>query len=78
MQSGKAPGLDSFPVEYYKLYNDILVPVFIKVYSESVSQLLNTLNESVISNVDYKILTKVLAMQLENVVSWIYNRQILF
>ena len=90
MQSGKAPGLDGFPVEYYKLYIDILAPVLTKVYSESLSlgQLSNTLNESVISiilkkdkdsldpasyrpislaNVDYKILTKVLAMRLENV-----------
>lgn len=96
MQSGKAPGLDGFPVEYYKLYIDILVPVLTKVYSESLSvgQLPDTLNESVISiilkkgrdsldpasyrpislaNVDYKILTKVLAMRLENVVPCIVD-----
>ena len=96
MQSGKTPGLDGFPVEYYKLYLDILAPDLTKVYSESLSlgQLPNTLNESIIfiilkedkdslgpasyrpislANVDYKILTKVLTMQLENVIPCIVD-----
>ena len=96
MQSGRASGNDGFPVEYYKLYIDILAPILTKVYSESLSigQLPNTLNESVISvilkkgkdsldpasyrpislaNVDYKILTKVLAIRLENIVPCIMH-----
>ena len=96
MQSGRASGNDGFPVEYYKLYIDILAPILTKVYSESLSigQLPNTLNESVISvilkkgkdsldpasyrpislaNVDYKILTKVLAIRLEKIVPCIIH-----
>ena len=44
MQSGKASGIDGFPVEYYKLYIDILAPVLTKIYSGSLSvgQLPNT------------------------------------
>lgn len=38
MQSGKAPGLDGFPVEYYKLYIDILAPGLTEVYSESAAK----------------------------------------
>ena len=90
MKPGKSPGLDGFPVEYYKKHIYILAPVLTAVYSESLSQgqLPNTFNEALISlilkkhkdpldpgsfrpvsliNVDCKVLTKVLAMRLENI-----------
>lgn len=96
IQSGKAPGLDGFPVEYYMVYIDNLAPVLTEVYSESLAagQLPNTFNESVISvilkkgkdsldpssylpislaNVDYKILTKVLAIHLEKIIPYIID-----
>lgn len=31
MKTGKSPGLDGFPVEYYKKYIDILAPILHKV-----------------------------------------------
>lgn len=51
MQTGKAPGLDGFPVEYYKQFIDILAPVLTDVYYEALEtgHLPTTLNESVIS-----------------------------
>ncbi|KAF7643269.1 hypothetical protein LDENG_00242520 [Lucifuga dentata] len=90
MKPGKSPGLDGFPVEYYKNYIDILAPVLTQIYSESflVGQLPPIVNQAVISiilkkgkdplnpasyrpislaGVDYKILIKVLAMRLENI-----------
>lgn len=35
MRNGKSPGLDGFPIEYYKEYIDILVPVLKEVYNEA-------------------------------------------
>lgn len=90
MNTGKSPGNDGFPAEYYKEYIDILAPVLVKVYQEAFEKgrLPSTFNEALISlipkkdkditdpsnfrpisllNVDCKILTKVLALRLQQV-----------
>lgn len=96
MKTGKSPGLDDFPVEYYKKYNDILSPILCEVYLEAFETgcLPSTFNNALISlipkkdrdtsapssfrpvsllNVNYKILTKTLALRLENVTTDIIN-----
>ena len=35
MKNGKSPGLDGFPIEYYKAFTDVLAPILTKVYSEA-------------------------------------------
>lgn len=90
MNTGKSPGNDGFPAEYYKEYIDILAPVLVKVYQEAFEKgyVPPTFNEALISlipkkdrditdpanfrpisllNVDSKILTKVLALRLQQV-----------
>lgn len=35
MQSGKAPGPDGFPIEFYKKFSDLLNPLLVAVYKEA-------------------------------------------
>ena len=35
MQTGRAPGSDGLPADFYKLYRDILAPVLLDLYEES-------------------------------------------
>ncbi|KAF7653626.1 hypothetical protein LDENG_00080770 [Lucifuga dentata] len=51
MKMGKSPGMDGFPIEYYKKFLDILVPILMKVYLEAfnLESLPNTFNEALIS-----------------------------
>ena len=35
MKAGKSPGMDGFPVEYYKQYIDIFAPILKEVYNEA-------------------------------------------
>lgn len=35
MKTGKSPGVDGFPAEYYKQYIDILAPILKDVYNEA-------------------------------------------
>ena len=35
MKTGKSPGIDGFPAEYYKHHIDILAPKLLEVYNES-------------------------------------------
>lgn len=35
MKTGKSPGVDGFPVEYYEKYIDILAPILHKMYFEA-------------------------------------------
>ena len=37
MKTGKSPGLDGFPVEYYKEYIDFLAPILLEVYEEALT-----------------------------------------
>lgn len=56
MKSGKSPGLDGFPVEYYKQYIDILAPLLQEVYNEAfkLGSLPSTFNEALISVIPKK------------------------
>lgn len=56
MKSGKSPGLDGFPVEYYKKYIDILAPILHKVYMEAFerSSIPGTFNDALISLIPKK------------------------
>ncbi|KAA0701525.1 LINE-1 reverse transcriptase -like protein [Triplophysa tibetana] len=51
MQSGKCPGPDGFPTEFYKTFCDRLAPVLIEMFNESLtlSKLPQTLNQASIS-----------------------------
>lgn len=90
MQSGKSPGPDGYPIEFYKKFQHKLAPVLIDMYNESFSDLNlpPTLTQAFISlilkkdrdplscssyrpisllNVDFKLLSKMLALRLETV-----------
>lgn len=90
MQSGKCPGPDGYPVEFYKTFLNKLAPILLDMYNESfnLSKLPQTLNQASISlilkrdkdpldcssyrpisllNVDFKLLSKLLAVRLESV-----------
>lgn len=56
MKNGKSPGLDGFPIEYYKKYIDILAPVLHKVYLEAleIGSLPGTFNDALISLIPKK------------------------
>lgn len=56
MKTGKSPGTDGFPVEYYKQYMDILIPVLTKVFEEAFQAgfLPPSLNEALISLIPKK------------------------
>lgn len=56
MKNGKSPGLDGFPIEYYKKYIDILTPVLHKVYIEAleIGSLPCTFNDALISLIPEK------------------------
>lgn len=51
MQSGKCPGLDGYPVEFYRTFIDKLAPILIDMYNESfiLSKLPSTLTQASIS-----------------------------
>lgn len=51
MRTGKSPGLDGFPSEYYKKFIDKLAPILTEVYKESLSlgKMPDTFNEALIS-----------------------------
>lgn len=55
-KNGKSPGLDGFPIEYYKKYIDILAPVLHKVYLEAleIGSLPGTFNDALISLIPKK------------------------
>lgn len=38
MKSGKSPGLDGFPAEYYRKNTDIVAPLLTKVYTEVLAE----------------------------------------
>lgn len=90
MQSGKCPGPDGFPVEFYRCFQNKLALVLIDMFNESFMTVKfpPTLNQASISlilkkdkdplscssyrpisllNVDFKILSKMLALRLETV-----------
>lgn len=96
LQSGKAPGPDGFPSEFFKAFSDKLIPLLCAVFSEShfKEALPQTMTQATISvllkkhkdprqcgsyrpisllNVDYKILSKTLALRLERVMSSIVH-----
>ena len=96
MKTGKSPGADGIPAEYYKSFIDIVTPVLTEVFSETLDSglLPPTFNEALISvihkkgrsqtnpanyrpisliNVDSKILTKILATRLEDIIPSIIN-----
>lgn len=56
MKNGKSPGLDGFPIEYYKKFIDILAPVLHKVYLEAleIGSLPGTFNDALISLIPKK------------------------
>ncbi len=56
VKSGKSPGTDGFPVEYYKEYIDIIAPVLTNVYEEAfqTGSLLPSLNDALISLIPKK------------------------
>ena len=56
MKTGKSTGLDGFPVEYYKKYIDILVPILHKMYKEAFEKgsLPGTFNDDLISLIPKK------------------------
>lgn len=56
MNTGKSPGCDGFPVEYYKEYIDNLAPVLVKVYQEAFEKghMPPTFNEALISLIPKK------------------------
>ncbi len=56
MKSGKSPGLDGFPVEYYKQHIDILAPKLQEIYNEAfkLGTLPPTFNEALISVIPKK------------------------
>lgn len=95
MRSGKSPGLDGFPAEYYKTNIHVLAPILTKLYAEILEEglLPPTFNDAVITvllkkdkdpyepssyrpislDVDCNILSKILAMRLENVLTTVIN-----
>ena len=96
LQSGKSPGEDGFPVEFFKIMkgkiNNLLLRVFNKSFEESrLPESLYRANITLIPkkdrnpelcssyrpisllNVDNKILSKILALRLENIVSSIVD-----
>lgn len=38
MKSGKSPGLDGFPAEYYRKNTDIVAPLLTEVYTEVLAE----------------------------------------
>lgn len=56
MKTGKSPGMDGFPVEYYKKFIDILAPILHKVYMEAFERgsLPGTFNDALISLIPKK------------------------
>ncbi len=98
MQSGKSPGPDGYPVEFYKKFSSQLSPILLEMFNHSFRQnhLPRTLTEASISlllkpgkdpldcgsyrpisllNVDVKILAKLLASRLDNVISQIISME---
>lgn len=96
MQTGKCPGPDGYPIEFYKKFQHKLAPILIDMFNESFasSSLPPTLNQASISlilkknkdplacssyrpisllNVDFKLLSKMLALRLETVLPTIIN-----
>lgn len=90
LQSGKSPGPDGFPDDFYKIFWKQLAPHLLEMFTESFSLgiLPHTLNQACISlllkkgknplqcgsyrpisllNVDFKLLSKLLARRLETV-----------
>lgn len=91
MQSGKAPGPDGFPIEFYKKFSLQLSPLLLNMFNHSLDQskLPSSLTQAHITvllkpdknaldcssyrpisllNVDVKILSKVLASRIENII----------
>lgn len=56
MKTGRSPGLDGFPIEYYKKYLDILAPILHDVYLEAFEEgsLPSTFNDALISLIPKK------------------------
>lgn len=56
MKSGKSPGLDGLPVEYYKQYIDTLAPILLEICNEAftLGTLPPTFNEALISVIPKK------------------------
>lgn len=96
MQNGKSPGPDGFPVEFFKKFSDLLSPLILSVFEESLATQLLPLSmcQAVISlllkkgkdplscssycpiqllNTDAKILTKMLAKQVEEIIPTIVS-----
>lgn len=96
MKTRKSPGVDGFPVEYYKKYVDILCPFLTEVFQEAFQygSLPESFNEAIISliqkkdkdltdpanyrpinliNADCKILSKTLAIRLDQVLPNVFT-----
>lgn len=54
MKMGKSPGVDGFPIEYYKKFLDMLAPILTTVHLEVFIQSLCTFNEALISLIPKK------------------------
>ncbi len=56
MKTGRSPGIDGFPVEYYKKYVDILCPFLTEVFHEAFQygSLPESLNQAIISLIPKK------------------------
>uniref|UniRef100_A0AAY3ZW41 Reverse transcriptase domain-containing protein n=1 Tax=Denticeps clupeoides TaxID=299321 RepID=A0AAY3ZW41_9TELE len=74
MPSSKSPGLDGYPLEFYRTFWPSISPMFMPVLNDVFSgQLPDTWKPISLLNVDYKIITKILSRGLENLLPKIIN-----